>query len=285
MPIEYRDTLTGILILGGKNDKGAFLQADVDLLVTVASEAGIALANARLLEELRQAVRARDDFLSVAGHELRTPLTALQLNVHGALSGKAPPESLRARLEATDRQVARLARLTNDLLDVSRITATRRLPLERKPVDLAEVARDVAARFAGELQRAGSALELAAAGPVIGSWDRGRVEQVVSNLLANAVKYGRGRPIALSVEGLHSSARLTVRDQGIGIAEADQVRIFDRFERAVSREHQGGFGLGLWITRQVVEAHRGTIRVTSKVGEGSEFVVDLPLAEGVPREE
>jgi signal transduction histidine kinase len=111
---------------------------------------------------------------------------------------------------------------------------------------------------------------------VPGLWDRARLEQVVTNLLSNAVKYGRGQPIEVAVMGADDRARLVVRDQGIGIAPEHLSRIFERFERAVSAHNYGGLGLGLYIVRQIVEAHGGAIHVTSTPGEGSTFVVDLP---------
>jgi signal transduction histidine kinase len=276
LSLRFQGALRGILVLGRKRDRDAFLQIDVDLLETLATEAAIALANAQLLEDVQQAVRMRDDFLSVAGHELRTPLTALQLNVQILLRTPPTPETLHVRLTAIERQVLRLERLTEELLDVSRIGA-HRLMLEREDLDLSAIGQEVAARFTDELRRAGSELELRPSEPVVGCWDRVRVEQVVTNLLTNAIKYGEGKPISMSIERGAASARLTVRDQGIGIDEEDQLRIFERFERAVSLQHYGGFGLGLWITKQVVDAHGGTIEVRSERGRGSTFVIELPL--------
>lgn len=279
VPIASHEALRGILILGRKSNKDAFFQTDVDLLETIATGAAVALANARLLEELQQAVRVRDDFLSVAGHELRTPLTTLQLSVDGLMRPSLSPEQFRQRLLSTQRQVSRLTRLISELLDVSRITAGR-LTLEREPVDLTALVREVTARFADELKRARSPLEMSLPEPVMGTWDRMRIEQAVGNLLSNAIKYGRGKPISIAVHRVSTMARLTVRDRGIGISHDDQARIFGRFERAVSPQQYGGLGLGLWITKQVIDAHGGTIDVTSEPGSGSTFVVDLPT--GVP---
>jgi signal transduction histidine kinase len=118
-----------------------------------------------------------------------------------------------------------------------------------------------------------------ATGPVVGNWDRLRLDQVITNLMANALKYGAGKPIAVTVDRCERHARLVIEDHGIGIAAADQGRIFERFERAVSDRHYGGLGLGLWICRQIVEALEGTIRVESEAGQGSKFSVVLPLAE------
>jgi PAS domain S-box-containing protein len=232
--------------------------------------------------EAEAGLRARDEFLSIASHELKTPLTPLQLQVqllvHSLRTGglaSVPPERLGAMLESAERQSKRFAALIEDLLDVSRVAAGR-LELEPEAVDLAEVARGVAARFELELTRSGSSLTLALDGPVVGHWDRLRLEQVVTNLLSNAVKYGAGGPIEVRVEGEGGLARLVVRDRGIGIAAEDQGRIFGRFERAASSRHYGGLGMGLYITRQIVEAHGGSVRVASAPGAGSTFTVELP---------
>jgi signal transduction histidine kinase/DNA-binding NarL/FixJ family response regulator len=244
----------------------------------LASRIAMALDNARLYRQAREAIRVRDEFLSVASHELNTPLATLTLQLDEAfLHDRGPVSPDRQQgLERLQRQLARLAHLVANLLDVSRLTA-RRLTLERSSVDLAATARDVADQLAPELARAGCSVRLEAPAPVVGHWDPLRVAQVVTNLLSNAYKYGAGKPIDVSVEAREERARLTVRDHGIGIPLDDQERIFERFERAVSASNYGGLGLGLYITRQVVEAHGGTIAVHSAPAAGATFVVELPL--------
>jgi signal transduction histidine kinase len=226
---------------------------------------------------LREALRQRDEFLAVAGHELRTPLTSVNLLVQSLLALpvlRALPE-VQKRLERTARGVTRLARLIEDLLDVSRMSAGH-LSLHRDTVDLCDVVRESIDASRDGLLAAGCVVALDAPGPVVGHWDRLRLEQAVGNLLANALKYAGGEPIAICVEAVGDRARLTVRDRGPGIAPADQARIFDRFERAVPSEHYGGLGLGLWIVQQVVEAHGGTVRLESEAGQGAAFFLDLP---------
>jgi|GEM_PF-727152 len=248
----------------------------------LARHAALAIDNARLYREARDAIRVREEFLSIASHELRTPITAIQLHVQEMMRtlARSPegiaPERLRRGLEVADRQVKRQMHLVNDLLDVSRM-GEGRLVLRPEPVDLAVLVREVAERFEQELARTGSRLTLEAPAPVPGRWDRLRLEQVVTNLISNAVKYGRGKPIGLTVEAADGRARLAVSDAGLGIAPEHLERVFGRFERAVSERHYGGFGLGLWIAREIVEGMGGHISVSSELGVGSTFRVELPL--------
>jgi signal transduction histidine kinase len=239
--------------------------------------------NARLYQQMEQAVRVRDDFLGIAGHELKTPLTALQLTLQGlarlSSSAESDAGAPSRRLGACLRQVDRLGNLINELLDVSRITAGR-LALQPEEVDLPALVREVTGRMGEELGRARCPIELRLPEELLGRWDRARLDQVVVNLLSNACKYGKGQPIEVTLTLVNDGrgARLTVRDEGIGIARADQARIFDRFERAVSERNYGGLGLGLWIVRQIVEGHGGAVRVESAEGKGATFVVELPLS-------
>ena len=234
----------------------------------------------RARERERDAIRLRDEFLSIASHELRTPLTPLRLQLQSTLKclhkGETDAADLRPRLELALRQTVRLGTLVTDLLEVSRISSGR-LTLQLEEMDLAESVRDVAERHEPEARNAGTTISVQTE-PVIGRWDRLRIEQVIANLLVNAIKYGGGLPVRLTVERADGGARLTVRDEGIGISTEDQDRIFDRFERAVSVRSYGGMGLGLYIAQQIVDAHGGRIQVRSARGEGSTFMVDLPMS-------
>ena len=232
--------------------------------------------------ELQQSVRVRDEFLSIASHELKTPVTALSLQLQSVLRAAARSTAegnslALVKISRAETQLMRLTRLIDNLLDVSRITAGR-LDFEPEEVDLAHVVRESVDRLRDEATRGGTDIVLRADTPVCGFWDRLRLEQVVTNLLTNAVKYGNGHPVELRVEQTSTDrARLTVQDRGIGISPENQARIFERFERAVSERQYGGLGLGLWITRQIVTALEGEIYVESAAGEGSLFTVDLPL--------
>jgi PAS domain S-box-containing protein len=235
-----------------------------------------------LESHLRRSIRDREDFLSIASHELRTPLTALQLaleklerDIHKVdTSSGAPP--LARTLEKALSQTARLEELVADLLDVSRVTSGR-LDLALETVDLAALARGGVERLSDAARKQCSELILDAPAPVVGSWDRSRLERVISNLLSNALKYGDGKPVHVTVSSDARVATLAVRDEGIGIEALDQARIFERFERAVSARNYSGFGLGLWIVREIVRAHGGTIGVESAPGKGATFRVELPL--------
>ncbi|MBZ4333914.1 DUF4118 domain-containing protein [Corallococcus sp. AS-1-12] len=260
-----------------------YTAADLPFLQELANRAALSMENARLYREAREAVRLRDEFLSIASHELKTPLTPLNLKLQALRRemerhpGPVPRELVERYLDVGTRQLKKLAELVNDLLDVSRIAAGR-LSLECVPMDLVELVRDVVAAYEGPAARSGSVLQLECADAVtVGVWDRPRLEQVVVNLVDNAIKYGQGRPIHVRLETRGGRAALTVRDQGIGISEESLPRLFGRFERAVSDRHYGGLGLGLYITRTLVEAMGGTVRVESHLGQGSVFTVELPL--------
>ena len=284
VPLAARGLMLGTITLARATPSRRYSAADLAVAEDLAHRVAFALDNARLYREAQEAVSARDEFLSIASHELRTPLTPLQILLQRLLSDRgterievAPPERLRVMLGRAERQVHRLTKLIDSLLDVSRIS-TGGLRLNREDTNLAELTRDVAGRFSEELSRAECRLALHLDPAVDGVWDRFRLEQVVTNLLSNAVKYGVGRPIDVTVSREAGTARLQIRDRGIGIGADEAKRIFGRFERAVSSRSYGGLGLGLYIARQIVEAHGGEIRVESQVGAGSEFTIDLPVS-------
>ncbi|WP_164001504.1 ATP-binding protein [Pyxidicoccus caerfyrddinensis] len=283
VPLIAGGRVLGTLSLMQAESGRHYTEEDVRVAEDLARRAALAVDNARLYQASQQAVRLRDEFLSVASHELRTPLTpirikvqALQRHTQAAPGGVLPSDKVASVLDTVSMQTRRLGRLVDALLDVSQFSAGR-LEIHREPVDLAALMHEVAASFEADCAKAGCRLDLHVPGTVVGTYDRRRVEQVVSHLLANAVKYGAGRPIHLRLEADGGSARLTVRDEGIGISPEALPRLFGKFERAVSERHYGGLGLGLYLAREIVEAHGGTIRVESQPGLGACFEVALPL--------
>jgi signal transduction histidine kinase len=216
----------------------------------------------------------------VASHELKTPLTPLRLNlqlIQREISRLPRGERLSGRLAVAQRQVERLSQLVDDMLDVARASSGR-FEVHPAPIDVAALAREVASRFEADAARARCALVIQAPSPVVAGIDASRIEQVLENLLANALRYGAGRPVEVTVTPRSGGAHLTVQDHGIGVAPEDRERIFGLFERAVSERRYGGLGLGLFIARQIVEAHGGTIGCESAPGEGARFEVELPAA-------
>ena len=226
--------------------------------------------------ETQRAIEARDEFLSVASHELNTPLTSLKLALQ-ALQPEdgTPPEAIQRLAQLAIKQADRLELLVAELLDVTRLRRGT-LQLTLAEVDLMELVHEVGARLSPNFERSRSRLEIAAGGAIVGRWDRSRLDQVITNLLVNAIKFGEGRPIRVEAALAGERARLVVRDHGRGIP-ADRIdRIFDAYERAAPTAHYGGLGLGLFIVRSLVEQHGGTVHAESP-GEGAAFIVELPL--------
>jgi len=232
---------------------------------------------ARQAEKAQEEVRRRDEVLAVASHELRGPVgvVQLQLGVLQRTAGDTIHEltGMMERMRKVESNARHLARLVDDLLDMRQLQGGT-LPLQAEEADLAELTRDAVERVREPVERTGATLTLLAPVAVRGRWDPIRIEQVVTNLVANAAKFGQGKPIVVEVESEGDRARITVTDQGIGIATRDLERIFERFERVAPSS--GGLGLGLYIARQIVLAHGGRILVRSAVGSGATFTVELP---------
>ncbi|WP_047286910.1 MULTISPECIES: hybrid sensor histidine kinase/response regulator [Pseudomonas] len=234
--------------------------------------------------ELEQAVRMRDDFMSIVAHEVRTPLNGLILEtqlrkMHLARENAAAfsLDKMHAMVDRDERQIKSLIRLIEDMLDISRIR-TGKLSIRPSRFDLVQLVRGLVENFAPQVEAAQSTLSLQAEQPLEGNWDEFRIEQVVSNLLTNALRYGAKSPIEVRVYAQDGEARIEVRDHGIGISEDNQKRIFQQFERVSANHVAAGLGLGLFISEQIVTAHGGTISVESRIGEGALFRVSLPLA-------
>jgi signal transduction histidine kinase len=278
VPVRTRGRTLGVITLGTAPPQRRLGTSDVTMAEELARRVAVALENASLYRDAQAAVRLRDEFLSVASHELKTPLTSLKLQ-HGLIDRALGAESrakVVPRLSTAMRQVQRLTALVDSLLDVSRISLGR-LALEPADVDLGQAVRDAVDRMEEVFAQAGCSVRVDVPGPLPGRWDSLRLDQVLVNLLTNAAKYGAGHPVVVEacLEG-EEAVRLSVRDEGIGIAAEDLPRLFGRFERAVSERHYGGLGLGLYISRQIVDAMGGRIEVESRPGVGSLFTVRLP---------
>ena len=273
-PLMARGRTLGFLTLARTSPGAVYELPEHALVNDLADRLALAVDNVRLHEEARQAIRAREEFLAVAAHELKTPLTTLQLHVQKLLRTESGPGT--ASMQRADRQVQRLSSLVNDLLDITRL-GEGQPQLQREETDLRALLGEVVERLAETVTKAQSVLSLQAHQSAVGYWDRLRLSQVATNLISNAVKYGGGSPIEVTLGASGTQAWFRIRDYGIGIAAEHQVRIFGPFQRAVSERHYGGLGLGLWIAHQIVTAHGGTIQVESATGAGASFTVSLPL--------
>jgi signal transduction histidine kinase len=225
----------------------------------------------------------RHAFFAMASHELRTPLQSLALNLAVMLTrvrgtaDEIPAAWILGRLERTQRLVDRMRRLVDGLLNVSEL-ASGRLRLQPERIELGVLARRVVQTASDALAWAGTRCDVVVDEPAEGDWDRLRVELVLENLLANAMKYAPGKPITVRVGRAGAFATLAVKDRGEGITPEDRARIFERFERGAGAERVGGFGLGLWIARSIADAHGGAIHLDSTPGEGATFTLLLPGA-------
>lgn len=261
-------------------------------LITLVTSLNVALRARRrqyqvrdLLSQQEVSLKARDEFLSIASHELKTPITTLKLQVQmrkrfikkGDISVYAP-DKVQNLIETTEHQVARIERLVDDMLDISRIE-NGKLKLQYEQFDLGDLVTKTFHSFSEEFKNAKCPVELDIKDGVVGRWDKYRIEQAIINLFTNAIKYGSNCNVKITVDTEEEAAVLMVQDEGMGIAPDDQKRIFQRFERAVKGGNISGLGLGLFITKEILELQGGKISVKSKIGEGSTFIVKLPLAE------
>ena len=245
---------------------------------------GVVLTSIRArLQELQHAVVARDEFIATVAHELRNPIAPLMFQLRLAMekseqmassSETVPVEWVQGQLRRVEQRLHRLLETLDRLLDVSRLS-TGRIDLQPEAMDLAQTTRDVVATFDAELAIARCQLTFSNRGNATGSWDRLRVEQICRNLLSNAIRFGAGRPIEVEVDADDQVARLRVQDHGVGIAPDQQARIFERFDRGVE-QRSGGFGIGLWVVKNICVAMGGTISVVSELGEGACFMAVLP---------
>lgn len=231
------------------------------------------------IADLTEAVAARDTFLAVAAHELRNPMTPILAHVErlSRISAAAGDDEVARGLKHLEKLVEHYVRRATSLLEVSRMT-TGKLTVHPEDFDLAEQLRETSETLLPAARYAGSTLEVDAPDRLAVFLDRLAIEQILDNLISNAVKYGGGRPILLTLTATGDIATISVKDSGSGILPRDQARIFERFERAVGHELAiGGFGVGLWVVGQLVEAMGADISVDSTVGKGTTFTIRLPI--------
>lgn len=231
------------------------------------------------LESLMETLFYRDEFLSIASHELKTPLTTIKLHaqmfkrtVEKENDKAYTKENVDRLVEQIDAQSSRMVRLVNDMLDITRIRSGQ-LIMTKKQFNLSDLVNEMLGRFNQ------NEISFKIDSNVFIFGDCERIEQVIFKLLNNAAKYGRGQPIEVKLVKMKSKISFSIRDQGLGISEEDQKRIFHRFQRAVAASEVSGLGLGLYIAREIVEAHNGKIKVKSLTGQGSTFTVDLKREE------
>lgn len=271
LPLGARGRLLGAIVFVSAQRE--YTPEDLQLAEELARRAAIALDNARLHREAKDAIARRDEFLSLAAHELYTPLTSLSLAA--AQLSRTVSNGARRSLEVIMRSADRLTHLVDEMLDTAR-TSSESMTLRREPADLVAIARSALEAVGCTAERAKCVVSIQAPAPVSGQWDVARIEQLVAILLANAMKFGAGRPIEVEITGDERRATLRVRDRGPGIAPQDLERIFERLERAVSRRAYGGLGLGLYIARGIARAHGGRLTATSTLGAGATFTLELP---------
>jgi signal transduction histidine kinase len=279
VPLRVRDRTLGAIVYVSARPERRYDPGDLIVAEELARRTALGMENARLYHASQTAIRQREEFLSIAAHELKTPVASLRLTVQSmadVLQAPVPDlEYLRGRSVAGERQAGRLGRLIDELLDVSAVQAGR-IHLVPESMDLAATVELVVGRFHEELARKGIDVTIHAPAPVMGRWDPLRIEQVLTNLLSNALKYGQGRPVRVAVDATPELATLHVEDHGIGMSSDVIGRIFNPFERGVPAGHYGGLGLGLYITDQIVRAQGGKISVRSRPQEGATFTVELP---------
>jgi signal transduction histidine kinase len=267
----------GSLFVAARVGGRPFEQEEQQVITNFAFQLGIAADNARLFESQQEALKVKDQFLSIVSHELRTPLTTIKGYAQMLRRKLADDEESERFANTIDAQTSRLGRLVDDLLDVTRFSRGQ-FELKQQRTELHPLLDDIMSRF--QLVTTKHTLMLDAdPDPMEGDWDRDRLEQVLNNLVSNAVKYSPdGGTITIRAHRNNSKAIISVQDQGLGIPEEDQRQLFERFFRGTAeRQDIQGLGLGLYVTRRIVEAHGGQITVRSRIGEGSEFRVSLPL--------
>lgn len=286
VPISSHSSTFGVLTLISSDPVRQYDHRDLKTAEALALRAGQAIENAKLYEQAQNAIRSRDSLISVSAHELLTPVSGSKLQMQlmrkrMSLGHEITPAMIAKMVDQTERQLDRLSRLVNEMLDLSRINLGK-LTIEKNPTALSELITDIVERMQGHMDAAACKVCLQIEQGIHGNFDSYRLEQVLSNLLSNAARYARGKSVVVALHAENADwVNLSVIDEGIGVRKEDQERIFQRFERAATIDEGSGLGLGLFVVKQIVEAHGGTVSLESEFGKGSKFIVRLPLGTGV----
>lgn len=283
--IFYLNFIYSRILDGEGNPYGVFIHV-IDMTENVMSRKAVQTSRNKadeLLVELQNALIARDDFLSIASHELKTPITSLKMQLQMTARGIHPeknitpaPEKLSQVVRVSLKQVDRLSALIDDLLDISRIESGK-LTFNFVEVEVGQLVEEIIERFAEECSAANCSIKYIRINDTIIMADPYRLDQVLTNLLSNAIKYGSNNNIEVSVDSSDEKTFIAVRDYGLGIDQSKQHKVFERFERAIDSNQISGLGLGLYISKTIVEAHHGEIHLESELGKGSTFTVELPI--------
>ncbi len=261
----------------------------VCMIESLAQRISMAYENARSHKQLENSIKIRDEFLAIASHELKTPLTPLKLQFQMLIKAmkqmkqfETPSDKLDKILRSSDKQLDKINSLIDELLDVARINSGN-LQLQIIEFDLVHLAKEIIDRYNHHLSTIQCQLNFESSEScILVEWDIFRIEQVIVNLLTNAIKYGAEKPINISIKRNGNQVTVSIKDYGIGISQKDQERIFNRFERAVTSNYFNGLGLGLFISNQIIQAHQGHIEVISSIGEGATFSFHLPIQIDLP---
>src|ERR1051326_438915 len=273
VPLLVKDFVAGSITFMGP-PMHAYNKSDLEFAETLASRAALSVENAGLYRKAQGALRARDEFLTIAAHEIRGPITSVHLAVQALQKGDTPSETTAKLFEIIEREARRMTRFVDELLDLGKIQSGQ-IYFNFEEVDLGDVVREAATNLGHELARSRSTLSITTEGHPVGQWDRYGITQVVMNLLSNAVKFGEGKPVAITIREHDGHTTLEIKDHGIGIQPEMLDRLFKPFERGVSARNYGGLGLGLFIAHTIVEGLGGVVRVESKPKAGSTFTVEL----------
>jgi signal transduction histidine kinase len=284
VPLVSRNKIIGVLTIASTEKDFFYTREDAIFIKEVADRAAIAVDNARLYKEARDALEHRDQFLAIASHELKTPLTSILLSLQLVLNklqhkgiNHESSNQMEYAVKVAINKSRRMSDLIKDFLNVSQ-TSSRYFQLYKEPVRLSGLLLDVRTNFDLLLLKKNIKLTIKEEDKnIVGRWDRIRLEQAISNIILNAIKYGQGNPISIRTKKEDKNVLIKVKDKGVGISKEEKDEIFGVFKRGKKTKKTQGIGVGLFIAYRIIRAHNGVLSVKSKAGKGSEFTIQLPL--------